>query len=99
MEENLEMATLSVQANDTSLENGMIDITVVDDTSIMESNCLTLDMITNAEKEKPTKFSDYVAFKSYEHFQDTFNSYQKSSLTSFCTASNSKDFSKNGNML
>lgn len=42
------------------------------------------------------KISDYVAFKSYDDFQESFKDYQKSTMTAFCTCSVSKDFRKDG---
>ena len=45
-------------------------------------------------EERPIKILDYIAFKSYDLFSETFKGYQKSSMAAFCTASNSRNFSQ-----
>ena len=49
-----------------------------------------------APEERPIKIADYIAFKAYGQFDETFKGYQKSSMTSFCTCCISKDFRKDG---
>ena len=41
------------------------------------------------------KIADFQIFKSFEQFKDAFHEYQKSSMTTFCTSCNSKNFSYN----
>uniref|UniRef100_A0A7M6DLZ7 SWIM-type domain-containing protein n=1 Tax=Clytia hemisphaerica TaxID=252671 RepID=A0A7M6DLZ7_9CNID len=47
-----------------------------------------------ATEERPIKIADYIAFRSYDLFNETFKGYQKSSMAAFCTAANSRNFSQ-----
>lgn len=73
----------------------------VSDTSMnvlnFQKECSSKPYIPDVETpsgEKPSMIGDYLSFNSFEHFNEFFSAYKLDSMTSFCTLSNTRNFSK-----